>query len=86
VVHGRTNSDGTACFWIEYRAKPGTPAGRVAIVWPHGSRAYAHPLRVVGVKGDVLATVGRPVSLGGGVLDADHLPVTGCPDATQAFG
>ena len=59
VVHGRANGDGTACFWIEYAAKPGTPAGRVALVWPDGSRAYAHPLRVVSAEGDVIATAGR---------------------------
>jgi hypothetical protein len=57
----------------------------VAVLWPHGSRAYPHPLRVVD-DGHVLGTAGRNVSLTGGFLPPEALPVTGCPDIDAAFG
>jgi hypothetical protein len=86
VLHGKTNDDKTACFWLEPTPKAGSPGEHVAVVWPHGSRAYANPLRVVNAKGEVIGAVGRTVSLTGGFIGPGTVPLIGCPDVTSAFG
>ena len=83
MLHGRTNPDGTACFWFN----PGPKGdGLVAVLWPYGARAYAHPLRVVSSAGRVLGRVGHHSLVGGGFIDNRNLPLTGCPTFRHAFG
>jgi hypothetical protein len=83
VLYGRTNPDGTACFWFDPGAKG---EGPVAVLWPYGSRAYARPLRVVSSAGQVLGRVGHHALVGGGFIEQRSLPLKGCPTFKHAFG
>jgi hypothetical protein len=71
VVRGRANNDGTACFWL------GSSTVRLALVWPPGSGAERHPLRVVDRFGNTVVTVGEKYSLGGGSMPGVVLGCTG---------
>ena len=86
VLHSRANADKTACFWMEPAPKQGASLGSIAVVWPHGSRGYANPLRVVNADGQVIGTVGQETSITGGFIDPGSLPVKGCPEIRTAFG
>ena len=86
VLHGRVNADNTACFWIEIPPKAGTSFAPVAVMWPWGSRALPGPLRVVLPDGAVIAKVGEYTVLTGGAIASEAIPITGCPDFTNAFG
>jgi hypothetical protein len=72
---------GEQCLWVE--ATDGGPAALVAVVWPHGYSARFDPPRLVDSQGDVVATEGQQVSLGGGWNDG--LPER-CAISTRAFG
>jgi hypothetical protein len=75
-IHGRVNDDGTACFWL------GSRADRLAMVWPRGSGAERHPLRVVDRFGHTIQRVEDEYSSGGGVIAG---AVLGCADIAQHF-
>lgn len=65
------------CLWLELtRDAPGggDPAGtRTSAVWPYGFRGYRDPLRLVGPDGQLVASVGDILSLGGGWPGPDYL-------------
>jgi len=52
---------GTGCFWVDIQG-----GSREALVWPHGFAASADPLAILGPDGQLLATTGDTVDLGGG--------------------
>ncbi len=80
VLHGQTNSDGTACFWID-----GAPDSR-ALSWPHGYSARDNPLAVYDETGHRLVAVGQFVVMDGGLLADDVHSIVGCQDFTQFWG
>ena len=76
VLGGRTNVDGTACFWL------GSDGGQVALMWPPEYSAHGRPLTIYDQNGNVFATVGQFVNLDGSVAAPDDImakPVLGCP-------
>ncbi len=79
VVGGQVNQDGTACFWV------GDPEKRIILVWPEGYYARETPLRVLDEKGRTVATVGKPVSLGGGRIPTGARAIVGCPSTSEVF-
>ncbi|MGZ4560242.1 MAG: hypothetical protein ACXVXJ_04605 [Mycobacteriaceae bacterium] len=85
-LNGRVNVDGTACFWVHFSGKPGSPPGDIAILWLAKSVAYDRPLRVVDGSGYEMARVGHVVTLGGGNIEKSQLPLLGCAGFTSAFG
>jgi hypothetical protein len=67
-VLGGVAAPEVACFWFEGEGR------RTALVWPFGFSARFDPLRLLGGDGQVLATIGDEVELGGGVLPIDRQP------------
>lgn len=61
---GQVNKDGTACLWVQNGAK-------TILVWPDGYFATGNPLGIANAQGDVLATIGKQVTLGGGLAPDD---------------
>jgi hypothetical protein len=78
LLAGKTNGDGTACFWI------GDGQDRTWLVWPQGYSAEGNPLTIVDQNGRVLATVGKRVALGGR-RDEGPATVQGCTGAGQVW-
>lgn len=72
VLHGRVNSDGTACLWI------GDGGDATAIVWPYGFYADGSPLAVFDSSGHRLARVGRSMKMGGGLEPDSVHSILGC--------
>jgi hypothetical protein len=76
VLGGRTNADGTACFWL------GNAGDQVALVWPPRYSAQGNPLTIFNQDGTPVATVGQSVNLDGSTAapeDMQARPVLGCP-------
>lgn len=80
VLHGQTNNDGTACFWID-----DAPDSR-ALSWPYGFSARGNPLAVYDDTGHRLVAVGQFVVMDGGLLADDVHSIVGCPDLIQFWG
>ena len=86
LLNGRANADGTACFWVHFSGKLGSPPRNIAILWPAKSVAYDRPLRVLDGSGYEMARVGHVVTLAGGTIEKSQLPLLGCAGLTSAFG
>jgi hypothetical protein len=65
LLQARVNSDGSACLWI------GGGVNATALTWPMNYSAGGQPIHVFDASGTPVATVGKPIDLGGG-----HLPMT----------
>jgi hypothetical protein len=72
TLAGEANADGTACLWI------GEGTNRMLLVWPHGYSASGSTLRVVDQAGQIRATVGKRVAVGGRRDDRPGVSVQGC--------
>jgi hypothetical protein len=76
VLGGRTNVDGTACFWL------GRDGDQAALMWPPGYSAHGRPLTIYDQNGNPFATVGQFVNLDGCVAAPEDIlakPTLGCP-------
>jgi hypothetical protein len=75
LLGGQTNADGSACFWL------GSAEDRAALLWPPGYSARGNPLSIFDEKGQMIATVGKVVTLDGGVAPEDVIAkgIFGCP-------
>jgi hypothetical protein len=74
---GRTNADGTACFWLL-----GEGQDRVALMWPPRYSAHGAPLTIFSQNGQPVGTVGEFVNLDGAVSapeDIQGKAILGCP-------
>ena len=80
VLGGRTNPDGTACFWL------GQSDAGVALSWPYGYSARANPLAVYDDSGNRVATVGQRVVMAGGTLADGVSSIPGCSGFTVFWG
>jgi hypothetical protein len=80
VLHGQSNIDGIACFWID-----DAPDSR-ALSWPYGYTARANPLAVYDETGHRLVAVGQFVVMDGGLLANDVHSIVGCQDFTRFWG
>lgn len=69
LITGTLEGDAeTSCVWLR-TVDPieGASEGRLSIVWPEGFSGRTDPLRVSGPGGELVATVGDTVHLGGGL-------------------
>ena len=80
VLNGRTNLDGTACFWL------GQVGARVALSWPYGYSARDNPLAVYDDSGNRVATAGERVTMAGGMMADGVSSITGCSGFTLFWG
>jgi hypothetical protein len=75
LLGGRTNADGTACFWL------GNDSDAVALMWPPRYSARGNPLTIFNEKGQAVATVGQFVNLDGSTTAPEDVlakAVLGC--------
>jgi hypothetical protein len=76
VLRGRTNADGTACFWL------GSDPDWVALMWPPRYSAHGSPLTIMNQDGQAVGTVGQIVNLDGSVAAPEDIQakrIFGCP-------
>lgn len=74
VLHGQSNADGTACFWL------GQTSDGAALSWPYGFTGGGNPLSVYDDSGQRVASVGQYVILAGGLMPDSVHSILGCHD------
>jgi hypothetical protein len=79
ILGGQVNHDGTACFWL------GNGQSRTVLIWPGGYSGRGTPPSIVDQRGQILASVGQHVTLGGGTITPVTSYILGCPPAAEAF-
>ena len=75
VLGGRTNTDGTACFWL------GNDGDAVALMWPPRYSARGNPLTIFNENGQAVATVRQFVNFDGSTTASEDVmakAVLGC--------
>jgi hypothetical protein len=77
TLGGRTNGDGTACFWID------NGGARTLLVWPSGYSGGGSPLGIVDATGRTVARVGQLVELQGGTGYTGR--IFGCSGTQDVF-
>src|SRR6266550_261025 len=79
TLGGQVNHDGTACFWL------GSGQNRTVLIWPGGYSGRGAPPSIVDQRGQILASVGQQVTLGGGTISPAASSILGCPPTAEAF-